>query len=186
MTIHVRFAVRRRSAEHPDARAVLRHLVSKVDTASEMDTVSEVDGLVGFSIATRPGGQPFLPERPELAVSLSADGDWLAAAIGIGAPVGIDVQCPQRVSAGRLRRCGSPAARIALAALPDAERDREYARIWTVQEACVKAAGSGLAGRPWRIPVEVAQLHGRWRGYRWVSLARFGVPVGLARGPSLG
>ena len=60
------------------------------------------------------------------------------------------------------------------------------AGIWTVQEACVKAAGSGLAGRPWRIPVEVAQLHGRWRGYRWVSLAGFGVPVGLARGPSLG
>lgn len=174
MRIHVRFAVRRRSAEQPDARAVLRRLVS------------EVDGPVGVAIAYRPGGQPFLPGRPGLAVSLSADGDWLAAAVGIGVPVGIDVQRPQRVSAGRLRWCGSPAARIALAALPDAERDREYARIWTVQEACVKATGSGLAGRPWRIPVEVAQFHGRWRGYRWVSLAGFGVPVGLARGPSLG
>jgi 4'-phosphopantetheinyl transferase len=158
-----------------------------LDTVSESDTASE-SGTADLVIANRPGGQPFLPRRPELAVSLSADGDWLAAAVGIGTGtgtgIGIDVQSPQRVSAGRLGRCGSPAARIALAALPDAERDLEYARIWAVQEACVKAAGSGLAGRPWRIPVEVGQFHGRWRDYRWLSVGGLGVPVGVAFGPS--
>jgi 4'-phosphopantetheinyl transferase len=161
----VRFAVRPRSADCPDARALLRD-------------------LLGFpaDVATRPGGQPCLPDHPGLGVSMSHDGDWLAVAVGLGVRVGIDVQCPQRLTAGRLRWAGS--ARIALAALPDAERDREYARIWTVQEACVKAAGSGLAGQPWTIPVAVGQTQGEWQGYQWFSLAGTdtAVPVSLAHG----
>jgi 4'-phosphopantetheinyl transferase len=97
-------------------------------------------------------------------------------------PVGIDVQRPEPVTAGRLRRCGSDSARRALAALPDAEREHEYARIWAVQEACVKAAGTGLAGRPWTIPVDVGREDGEWQGLAWHSSSEHGVPVAVAHG----
>lgn len=143
--------------------------------------VCDVAGLSDVRIAHRAGGEPFLPERPDLAVSVSRDGGWVAAAVGHADGIGIDVQCPQPVRAARLRRCGSSTARVALAALPDLERDLEYARIWTVQEACVKATGAGLAGRPWTIPVEVGQWDGAWRACHWHSLRGLGVPVSVAK-----
>ena len=57
-----------------------------------------------------------------------------------------------------------------LAGLPMAQRSREFAWVWTVQEACVKAAGTGFAGRPWSIDVPARAAHGRWGRYRWRSL----------------
>jgi 4'-phosphopantetheinyl transferase len=74
------------------------------------------------------------------------------------------------VSAGVIARCCEPAVADELAALPDDVRDLEFAWIWTVQEACVKAAGTGLAGRPWSIPVGLGQREGHWLGHRWLSL----------------
>ncbi|WP_188316611.1 4'-phosphopantetheinyl transferase family protein [Solihabitans fulvus] len=165
----VRVAVRRRSASRADARAVLRDLLADA---------TEVAG--DAEIATRPSGQPHLPAHPEISVSLSDDGDWLAAAVGVGGRVGVDVQRPEPVTAGRLRRCGSPTARVALAALPDPEREREYSRIWTVQEACVKATGTGLAGRPWTIPVEVGQHDGTWHSLCWHSVPLPDIAVSVA------
>ena len=159
-----------RNLPTPDVLALLRRLVA------------EVADEPAARIAKRPSGQPYLPDRPDLAVSMSHDGDWVAAAVGIGVSVGIDVQQPEPVTAGRLRRCGSPEARLALAALPDADREREYARIWAVQEACVKAAGTGLAGRPWSIPVGVGQHHGEWQNLVWHSHSEHGVPVAVAHG----
>ena len=153
-----------------DAETLLRRLLTEV--AGESDA----------RIAKRPSGQPYLPDHPDLTVSMSHDGEWAAAAVGIGVPVGIDVQRPEPVTAGRLRRCGSDSARRMLAALPDAEREHEYARIWAVQEACVKAAGTGLAGRPWSIPVGVGQHDGAWQNLVWHSHSEHGVPVAVAHG----
>jgi 4'-phosphopantetheinyl transferase len=149
-----------RAAEYIAARSVLRRLLADVAGPA----------AARLSIGARPGGQPYLPGRPDLAVSLSHGGGWVAAALGVGAAVGVDVQAPEPVSTGLLRRCCTPAARAELAGLPVPARDREFARIWTVQEACVKAAGVGLAGRPWTIPVGVGQRTGSWRHYRWQSV----------------
>lgn len=157
------------------ARALLRRLLAEVAGRDAGAT----------PLAARPGGQPFLPERPDLTVSLSHSGGWVAAAVGLGPDVGVDVQVPQPASAALLRRCCGPAARRALAAMPPRRLDEEFAWIWTVQEACVKATGSGLAGRPWTIPVGVGQRAGTWRRVRWLSLRdRVGVPVSCAYGHS--
>jgi 4'-phosphopantetheinyl transferase len=68
--------------------------------------------------------------------------------------------------------------------MPAPQRDLEFAWIWTAQEACVKATGQGLAGRPWTVPVEVGQRAGTWHGVRWLSLRdRFGTPVSCAYQP---
>jgi 4'-phosphopantetheinyl transferase len=149
-----------RAAESRAARALLRWLL-----AGEVS----VDAAAA-PIAARWSGQPYLVGRPELGISLSHGHGHVAAAIGIGLAVGVDVQAPVPVSAGVLGRCCLPEVRDELSALPDAVRDLEFAWIWTVQEACVKAAGTGLAGRPWSIPVERGQREGEWLGHRWRSL----------------
>jgi 4'-phosphopantetheinyl transferase len=53
--------------------------------------------------------------------------------------------------------------------------------VWSVQEACVKATGSGLSGRPWSIDVPPGRGRGRWRAYRWVSFrGQSAVPLSCA------
>ncbi|NBH07026.1 4'-phosphopantetheinyl transferase superfamily protein, partial [Amycolatopsis sp. SID8362] len=72
----------------------------------------------------------------------------------------------------------------AVTALPRARRAREFAWVWTVQEACVKAAGTGLGGRPWSIDVRPGALSGRWGGFTWLSLrTRSPVPLSCAFHP---
>lgn len=155
-------------AEHLAARTLLRGLLAEVAAADE-------------PIAARSTGQPYLPGRPDLAISLSHEAGHVAAALGVGIAIGIDVQVPVPVSSALLRRCCCPAVRAELEALPEATRDLEFAWIWTVQEACVKATGAGLTDRPWAIPVDRGQHEGEWRGHRWVSLRdNSAVPVSVA------
>jgi 4'-phosphopantetheinyl transferase len=149
-----------RAAESRAARALLRWLLAREVNAD----------AAAAPVAARASGQPYLLGHPDLGISLSHGHGHVAAAIGVGRAVGVDVQAPVPVSAGVLSRCCVPAVRDELAALPDAIRDLEFAWIWTVQEACVKAAGTGLAGRPWSIPVERGQRDGEWLGHRWTSL----------------
>jgi 4'-phosphopantetheinyl transferase len=150
------------------------------------DLLIEVAGRrVGSTpIAAHANSQPYLPERPDLSVSLSHSGDWVAAAVGTGAEVGVDVQVPEPTSDALLRRCCTPTARDLLRRMSGSERDREFAWIWSAQEACVKAVGMGLAGRPWTIPVNVGQRTGAWNEVRWQSLREeYAVPVTCAYRP---
>lgn len=157
--------------ERDAARALLRRLLAELDGPGAGDT----------RILKRRNGQPFLPERPDRSVSLSHSEGWVAAAVGAGPEVGVDVQVPQPTPAGLVRRCCRPAARDLLARMPAAGRDLEFAWIWTAQEACVKATGAGLAGLPWTIPVEVGQRAGAWGRVRWRSLRdRYRTPVTCA------
>jgi 4'-phosphopantetheinyl transferase len=158
-------------SERLAARALLRWLVAEVAGT----------GAAASPLRARGGGQPYLAERPDLAVSVSHTEGWVAAAVRPGGAVGIDAQHPVRVGEGLLRRCCTASARTALSGLPDAARDVEFAWIWAVQEACVKATGAGVAGRPWTIPVEVGQREGRWRTVRWRALrGLWPIPVGCA------
>lgn len=152
-----------RAREYAAARGLLRGLVAE---------------LGEIRIAARDNGQPFLPDHPELSISLAHDGGYVAAACrrGKGLGVGVDVQVPVPATPGLLRRCGV----AELAGLPDGERDLEFAWVWTVQEACVKATGQGLSGRPWAIPVRRGQTSGRWHGVRWSRLRHSAVPVSVA------
>ncbi|MEV4443064.1 4'-phosphopantetheinyl transferase superfamily protein, partial [Streptomyces sp. NPDC049577] len=120
----------------------------------------------------RPGphGEPRLAGHPDVGISVSHDGDTVAAAVAPGRRVGVDVQQPPSGPHERLvRRCLRERAEQ-LAALPPDGRAEEFAWVWTVQEACVKAAGTGLAGQPWAIDVPLGHRRGRWDDYAWVSL----------------
>jgi 4'-phosphopantetheinyl transferase len=160
-----------RVPEHLAARTLLRRLVGEV-----------VDAAAAASpLAARARGQPYLVERPDVGVSLSHTDGWVAAAVHTGGAVGVDAQAPVRAGDGLLRRCCTPTALAALARLPDAARDVEFAWIWSVQEACVKATGTGIGGLPWRIPVEVGQRTGSWRNVGWSTLRDvWPVPVSCA------
>ncbi|HXM58426.1 MAG TPA: 4'-phosphopantetheinyl transferase superfamily protein [Candidatus Dormibacteraeota bacterium] len=155
-------------------RALLRTLLARV--AGERAATTP--------IAARPSGQPYLPALPGVEVSLSHAGVWMAAAVHTGGGrVGIDVQPALTASDRMVTRCCTPAARAALVGLPEPLRAVELAWIWSVQEACVKATGAGISGRPWTIPVEVGQTAGRWSDLAWSELRGWlPVPVSCAHG----
>jgi 4'-phosphopantetheinyl transferase len=162
-------------AEYLAARAVLRWLLGEVAGA----------GAAAAELAARRSGQLYLAGHPGLAVSLSHTDGWVAAAVHLSpGGVGVDVQAPVPVTDALLRRCCTPSARARLARWSPARRARELAWIWSVQEACVKALGTGLAGRPWAIPVAVGQRTGRWRHLRWVALrGAYPLPVSCCYEP---
>ena len=159
----------------PDESASARNLLRRL--------LADVAGVVAAAepVAARTGGQPFLPRRPGIAVSLSHSGGWVAAAVSEIGAVGIDVQAPEPASPALLRRCCRAETRRRLSLLPGPERDLEFAWLWTAQEACVKATGEGLAGRPWTVPVTPGQREGVWRDVRWRTLRdRCTVPLSCA------
>ncbi|WP_063762763.1 4'-phosphopantetheinyl transferase family protein [Streptomyces sp. NRRL S-1448] len=158
---------RRRAAALPEWRAreflagrgLLRQLLAAV-----------APGPAGAEIVPDRRGKPWLHGHPDLGISVSHSRGTLAAGVALGRAVGVDVQRPDpavRASFAR-RLLGTHAGR--LTALPPAVAAEEVAWVWTAQEACVKAAGPGLAGRPWTIDVPPGARSGRWRGYRWRSL----------------
>ncbi|MER6528164.1 4'-phosphopantetheinyl transferase superfamily protein [Streptomyces sp. NPDC001508] len=159
-----------RAAERLAGLAALRELLARVRPP-----------LAGAGIVAAPGRPPRLAGAPGVAVSVSHDKDAVAAAVALDGPVGVDVQqVPDRDHDRLLRRCLGPWADEA-ARWPRAERRRELAWVWTAQEACVKAAGTGLRGRPWTIEIPPHATGGRWRTMRWLSLRDWSaVPLSCA------
>lgn len=161
-----------RRAEHVAARTLLRLLLAEV-----LDPVAAAS-----PISTRTTGQPFLSARPDVGVSVSHSHGWVAAAVHPGRTgVGVDVQVPVRVGDAIVRRCCTTSAAAALGRLGDDERDLEFAWIWSVQEACVKAVGTGIVSLSCTVPVEVGQARGVWRDTVWSALREiWPVPVSCA------
>ncbi|MFG2733390.1 4'-phosphopantetheinyl transferase family protein [Streptomyces harbinensis] len=150
-----------RAAEFLAGRAVLRALLAEV-----------LPGTSGAEVSVVPGtsGKPALAGRPDIGISVAHDGGAFAACVATGRTVGVDVQLPPDPPADAvLRRCVREGL-AELRALAPPDRAREFAWVWTVQEACVKAEGSGLAGSPWTIDVPPGRTTGAWRGYRWHAL----------------
>lgn len=148
-----------RRAEYLAGRALLRHLLRL--------TVPE---HAEASVRTDGHGRPYLEGAPDTGISISHDGDTVAAAVGRCHRVGVDVQLPApSVPDGLLRRCLGPHADH-VRKLSARGRALELAWVWTVQEACVKAAGTGLSGSPWTIDVPPGHRRGTWGAYRWISL----------------
>ncbi|WP_431728003.1 4'-phosphopantetheinyl transferase family protein [Verrucosispora sp. TAA-831] len=149
-----------RVTERVAARRLLTALVGAVAPA----------GTGHLSVGSRAGGQPYLPGRPDLEVSLAHSGAVVAAAVHTrGGAVGVDVQEPYPVGDALVRRC-CPQDAATLLRHDRPTRDTTVARVWTVQESCAKATGHGLGLRPWRIPVGADQEHGCWRHLRWRTL----------------
>ncbi|SFW81417.1 4'-phosphopantetheinyl transferase family protein [Amycolatopsis australiensis] len=146
----------RRAREYLAVRALYAHLVT------------EVDGGPASPLARTARGAPVVPGRPGLRVSLAHSDEVVAVALGRGRAVGVDVQDAGLPGPAMLRRC-CPAEAGRMTADP-AAGGRDFARVWAAQEACVKATGQGIAGRPWRIPVTAAAVTGRWQDLTWTQL----------------
>ncbi|WBB78724.1 4'-phosphopantetheinyl transferase superfamily protein [Micromonospora sp. WMMD882] len=151
-------------------RALLRALLARVAPAA-----------ADAPLVAAGNGKPVLAGWPRLGVNLSHDGGHVAVCVATDRRVGVDVQTPpEPVSEPLLRRC---AARhlTGLARLPERQRARAFAEIWTVQEACVKVDGAGIGGLPWTIDVPPDADTGRWHGRRWHKVRDLAdVPVACA------
>ncbi|MEU2618174.1 4'-phosphopantetheinyl transferase superfamily protein [Streptomyces sp. NPDC007157] len=157
----------RRAAELPEwrarafltGRALLRALVAEVRPA-----------LTGAEITVDRRGKPWLRDHREIGVSVSHSRGTVAAGVAVGRLLGVDIQRPDTsVTTSFARKLLREHAQR-LATLPPARAVEEVAWVWTAQEACVKASGAGLAGRPWTIDVPPGARTGRWGDYRWISL----------------
>jgi len=158
-----------RARERLAARCLLRRLTRTVAGA----------GAAGAALRAAPSGKPFLADREEIGVSLSHSGGWVAAAVARRRQIGVDVQVPVAATPALLRRCLRPEDLAAVGGLGPDLRAGRLARVWSVQEACVKATGAGFRGRPWSIPVGAAELGGRCGDVAWASLLSPG-PVALS------
>ncbi|WP_369147681.1 4'-phosphopantetheinyl transferase superfamily protein [Streptomyces sp. R44] len=163
-----------RAREHLAGRALLRLLLAEV--AGEEDARAPV--------VPEPAGRPRLPGSPDTGVSISHSGPYAAAAVATGLDVGVDAQVPRPPLAALLRRCCAPGTAAHLANLPPERAALAFARIWSVQEACVKARGTGLSGAPWRVRVDPGSQAGtsgalHWRRPPWHDAAD-AEPVALA------
>ncbi len=101
----------------------------------------------------------------EVGVSIAHAGDLFAVAVCPGGVVGVDLQPEVAVSRRRRERWGTlPAYAGAVAAGAGQER-RAFAEVWSVQEAVAKCWGTGLAARPWTIPLAPGRAPGgvHWR-----------------------
>ncbi|MFE9252447.1 4'-phosphopantetheinyl transferase family protein [Streptomyces sp. NPDC007088] len=146
-----------RAEEHLAGRALLRLLTAELlgNTAAQRKLVVE------------PNGRPRLPHTPPYGVSISHSGPYVAAAVAENREVGVDIQTPRSPSPGMLRRCCVPKTAAWLATLPPEMAAHAFAQVWTVQEACVKAHGTGLSGSPWKVPVSPESTAGTWQLLRW-------------------
>ncbi|GAB7046423.1 hypothetical protein JCM9534A_15490 [Catenuloplanes indicus JCM 9534] len=148
-----------RALERLAGRALLRRLLAVVEPA-----------VAGVALVAAANGKPALAGHPGIGVNISHDDGTVAACVGLGRAVGVDVQSPPAEAGdGLVRRC-APTHAARLRALEPAARASALAWIWTVQEACVKATGAGLAGRPWAVEVPLDAHGGRWRHLRWHRL----------------
>ncbi|HZM74110.1 MAG TPA: 4'-phosphopantetheinyl transferase superfamily protein [Candidatus Limnocylindrales bacterium] len=155
-----------RAGEHERGRRLVRRLAR------------EVLGAHDVVIAVTDRGAPYLVDH-RAGVSISHTASHTAAAIWPYGPVGVDVELPPAVLDERLVRrcCGRWSGYVN--GLPDPARSATFARVWTAQEACVKAMGLGLAGAPWRIPIDPRSGQGWWRRVFWVA-QQCAVPAALA------
>lgn len=96
--------------------------------------------------AAGPHGKPRLPGS-EVDFNLSHTAGCVAAAVAAGRGVGVDVEAPgRRLRRQRLaRRYFAPAETAALLALPAAEEEERFLRLWTLKESFLKAIGTGLS-----------------------------------------
>lgn len=158
----------RRAAEFARGRALLRRLA----------VVALGVPAKHLEIEVGPTGRPRLT-RHQAGVSISHTATYTAAALWRRGDVGIDVEEPPlRLDPRLVRRCCHGAAAVVVD-LPHRRRAAAFARVWSVQEACVKSLGQGLSGRPWRIPVDPTAERGRWGSVHWFASNAL-APVALA------
>jgi 4'-phosphopantetheinyl transferase len=118
-------------------------------------------GILGADprLAVDANGKPWLPDFPGCKFNLSHSRDLALVAVADGVEVGIDVEYirPNRDAAAIVERFFPPSAAAEFFDAPEADRERQFFRLWTRLEAMWKALGVGLHGAgqemdgPWSV-----------------------------------
>jgi 4'-phosphopantetheinyl transferase len=131
-------------------------------------------------------GKPRLPDVPDVHFSVSHSAGWVAVAVRIGGPVGIDIEEVAPWAAADLDDVAqltlAPEERAVLVRQPLPRRALAYTTYWTRKEAAVKATGEGLAAPLDELvvsPPSAAARVLRWDGRRDIpSLHELHPPAG--------
>lgn len=89
-------------------------------------------------------GAPFLPDHPELSVSISHCRQAVAVAVSPEGRVGIDVECRRRIGDGLMERVCTADELAAVRAAADPTM--AFLQLWTRKEAVLKMRGTGIQG----------------------------------------
>lgn len=119
-----------RQREREAAYALLCRLLADVDPRPRLEHDAK--------------GAPFLPQCPELAVSISHCRRAVAVAVSSQGRVGIDVECRRRVDDSLVERVCSPSEVEAVRGADDPTM--AFLRLWTRKEAVLKMLRTGIQG----------------------------------------
>ena len=102
--------------------------------------------LLGYdtTVEHNPNGAPFLPDHPNLHISLSHCRTAVAVAVCEERNVGIDIESRRRISPSLMERVCCPEELETVHRSNDPEM--EFLRLWTRKEAVLKCSGTGIKG----------------------------------------
>ena len=89
-------------------------------------------------------GAPFLPDHPELSVSISHCRTAVAVVVSPEGRVGIDVECRRKIGDGLMERVCTSDELAAVKA--SADPTLAFLQLWTRKEAVLKMRGTGIQG----------------------------------------
>ena len=89
-------------------------------------------------------GAPYLPDHPDLWVSISHCRTAVAVAVNSEVRVGIDVECRRRIGDGLMERVCTEYEIAAVRAARDSVM--AFLQLWTRKEAVLKMRGTGIQG----------------------------------------
>lgn len=89
-------------------------------------------------------GAPYLPDHPELSVSISHCRKAVAVAVRSKGRVGIDVECRRKIGDGLIARVCTLDEQAAVRAASDPTM--AFLQLWTRKEAVLKMRGTGIKG----------------------------------------
>lgn len=145
-----------------------------------LDLLQEHGRFGLHDIAKGPLGQPHLPDRPELSISLAHARGAAAASVSRVGPVGIDVEEVAGFDPATAEIVLTARQRDLIAAAPAA--DRAFIRLWARKEAVGKAFGVGLEDDILSAPVEHGSIYLR---DRCILLRDLAAPPGLMAAQAL-
>ncbi|WP_420103730.1 4'-phosphopantetheinyl transferase family protein [Bosea sp. (in: a-proteobacteria)] len=130
------------------ARPVDRAERSRLRRDTARQVFAGQDGFSGWdgAIGHLPSGQPVLPARPDLYLSLATRGGVVAVGLA-ESPIGVDVEAVEPAADIPLPLL-HPQEQAALAVLDGLQRAVAFSLIWAAKEAYVKALGTGLLREP--------------------------------------